>query len=104
MKVINDLIGYKNKKVVQDTDWFSFSLDSVMLPRFVTINKGTKNILDIGTGTAPIPLILSTRTNAKIKALIFFIRLFIFCILSKCIAYQRVWAIIDKSLQTVSLL
>lgn len=66
MKVINDLIGYKNKKVVQDTDWFSFSLDSVMLPRFVTINKGTKNILDIGTGTAPIPLILSARTNAKI--------------------------------------
>lgn len=66
MKVINDLIGYKNKKVVQNTDWFSFSLDSVLLPRFVTINKGTKNILDIGTGTAPIPLILSTRTNSKI--------------------------------------
>ncbi len=66
MKVINDLIGYKNKKVVQNTDWFSFSLDSVLLPRFVTINKGTKNILDIGTGTAPIPLILSTRTKSKI--------------------------------------
>lgn len=66
MKVINDLIGYKNKKVVQNTDWFSFSLDSVLLPRFVTINKKAKNILDIGTGTAPIPLILSTRTKAKI--------------------------------------
>ncbi|MBQ7137224.1 MAG: tRNA1(Val) (adenine(37)-N6)-methyltransferase [Bacilli bacterium] len=66
MKVINDLIGYKNMKVVQNPDWFSFSLDSVLLPRFVTLNKEVKNILDIGTGNAPIPLILSTRTNANI--------------------------------------
>ena len=66
MKVINDLIGYKGMQVVQNTDWFSFSLDSVLLPRFVTINKNAKNILDIGTGNAPIPLILSTRTSANI--------------------------------------
>jgi len=66
MKVINDLIGYKDMKVVQNPEWFSFSLDSVLLPRFVTINKDVKNILDIGTGNAPIPLILSTRTKAKI--------------------------------------
>ena len=66
MKVINDLIGYEGMKVVQNTEWFSFSLDSVLLPRFVTINKGTKRILDVGTGNAPIPLILSTRTNAEI--------------------------------------
>lgn len=66
MKVINDLIGYKNMKIIQNPKWFSFSLDSVLLPRFVTINKDTKNILDIGTGNAPIPLILSTRTKAKI--------------------------------------
>ena len=43
MKVINDLIGYKDKKIVQDTNWFMFSLDSVLLPRFVTINKNVKN-------------------------------------------------------------
>lgn len=66
MKVINDLIGYKDMKVVQNPEWFSFSLDSVLLPRFVTINKDVKNILDIGTGNAPIPLILSTRTKANI--------------------------------------
>ena len=66
MKVINDLIGYEGMKVVQNTKWFSFSLDSVLLPRFVTINKGVKRILDIGTGNAPIPLILSTRTKAEI--------------------------------------
>jgi len=66
MKVINDLIGYNNMKVVQNSEWFSFSLDSVLLPRFVTLNKNIKNILDIGTGNAPIPTILTTRTKANI--------------------------------------
>lgn len=66
MQVINDLLGYKNLKIYQDTDMFNFSLDSVLLPNFITINKNTKQILDIGTGNAPIPIILSTKTDAKI--------------------------------------
>ena len=65
MEVLNDLVGYK-LKIYQNTDWFLFSLDSVLLPNFVTINKGVKKILDLGTGNAPIPLILSTRTKASI--------------------------------------
>ena len=66
MKVINDLLGYKNIKIVQDNEMFNFSLDSVLLPNFVTINKNIKNIMDIGCGNAPIPLILSTKTTAAI--------------------------------------
>ena len=66
MEVTNYLLGYKNKYIVQDTQMFNFSLDSVLLPNFVTINKNIKNILDIGCGNAPIPLILSTKTNALI--------------------------------------
>ncbi len=66
MKVVNDLLNYKNMKIVQNEDYFNFSLDSVLLPNFVTIKKNTKKILDLGTGNAPIPLILTTRTNAKI--------------------------------------
>ena len=66
MKVINDLLDYSNLKIVQDDEWFNFSLDSVLLPNFVKINKIVKNILDLGTGNAPIPMILSTMTNAKI--------------------------------------
>lgn len=66
MEVINDLVGYSNLKIYQDTDMFNFSLDSVLLPNFITINKNIKKILDIGTGNAPIPLILSTKTTAKI--------------------------------------
>lgn len=63
MKVVNDLLGYDNLKIVQNPDWFSFSLDSVLLPNFVTLNKDVKNILDLGTGNAPIPMILTTLTE-----------------------------------------
>ena len=66
MKVVNYLIGYKNRKIVQDPEMFNFSLDSVLLPNFITINENIKQILDIGTGNAPIPLILSTKTKAHI--------------------------------------
>ncbi len=66
MERINDLVGYKNLKIVQNNDWFKFSLESVLLPCFVIINKNTNNILDLCTGNAPIPLVLSTKTKAKI--------------------------------------
>lgn len=66
MKQINYLLGYKDLKIYQDTEMFNFSLDSVLLPNFITISPNAKNILDIGTGNAPIPLILSTKTPAKI--------------------------------------
>lgn len=66
MKTLNYLLGYENLKIYQDDTMFRFSLDSVLLPNFITLNKGVKKILDIGTGNAPIPLILSTKTNAEI--------------------------------------
>lgn len=66
MKVINELLNYNNMKIVQDNEYFNFSLDSVLLPNFVTLNSNCKNILDLGTGNAPIPLILSTKTQARI--------------------------------------
>ncbi len=68
MKVINDLLGYNNMKIVQDTNMFSFSLDSILLPNFITIKKDVKKILDIGCGNAPIPMIFTTKTNAIIDA------------------------------------
>ena len=67
MKVLNDLLGYNNLKIYQDTEWFSFSLDSVLLPNFVSINKNVTKILDLGTGNAPIPMILSTMVGDKVK-------------------------------------
>ena len=66
MEVINDLLNYNGLKIIQDNNMFSFSLDSVLLPNFVTINQKINNILDIGCGNGPIPLILSTKTRAHI--------------------------------------
>ena len=47
MEVLNDILGYPNRKIYQNTDFFSFSLDSVMLSNFVTIRLRDKNILDL---------------------------------------------------------
>lgn len=66
MQTINYLLGYKSLSIVQDTDMFNFSLDSVLLPNFVTIRSKIDKVLDIGCGNAPIPLILSTKTKANI--------------------------------------
>lgn len=52
--------------IMQDNEMFNFSLDSVLLPNFVTLNKKIDKVIDIGCGNAPIPLILSTLTSAKI--------------------------------------
>ena len=66
MEVLNDILGYKNRKIYQDTDCFSFSLDSIMLANFVTIRLKDKKIVDLGCGNGVIPLIMSLRTNKNI--------------------------------------
>jgi len=67
-KVLNDLFDYDNLKIFQAIDGFKFSLDSILLAEYVKITSKTKNILDLCTGNASIPLILSTKTNAIIDA------------------------------------
>ena len=66
MERINSLLNINNLKIYQNDNWFKFSLESVLLPNFVTINPRCKKIMDLCTGNAPIPLILSTRTKAEI--------------------------------------
>ena len=66
---IHYLLSPEQQKIVQKKDCFSFSLDSVLLPNFVTVHLRTKEILDIGCGNAPIPLILSERTKAHITGI-----------------------------------
>ncbi len=65
MEVINDLLNYNGLKIVQNTDWFSFSIDSVLLANFVKVNNKQK-IIDFCAGNAPIPLFLSTKTKGNI--------------------------------------
>lgn len=69
MEVLNDLLDYQGLKIYQDTEMFSFSLDSVLLANFVTLNKNIKEVLDIGSGNAVIPMILSTKTDANITGI-----------------------------------
>ena len=66
MKVLNDLLWDGELKIFQDTEKFKFSIDSILLAKFVTLNKSITKIIDIGTGNAPIPLMLTKRINAKI--------------------------------------
>ena len=66
MERINDILGYKNRKIYQDDNFFSFSLDSVILANYSTIRKSDKNILDLCSGNGVVPLIMSLRTDKKI--------------------------------------
>ena len=66
MEVLNDILGYKNRKIFQDTDCFSFSLDSIMLSNFATIRLKDKKIVDLGCGNGVVPLIMSLRCDKKI--------------------------------------
>ena len=65
MKIKNRLLNL-DMIIYQDSDWFKFSLDSVLLANFVTINYRVKKIMDFATGNAPIPMLLSYRTSAQI--------------------------------------
>ena len=64
--VCNELLGRELLKIYQDTDCFNFSLDSMLLASFVKIGYKTKNICDLCSGNAPIPLYLSLRSKANI--------------------------------------
>ena len=66
MIVKNSLLNFKNKYIYQDTEYFKMSLDSLLLAKFVTINMRDKNIIDLATGNAPIPMLLTYRTKAHI--------------------------------------
>lgn len=69
VEVENYLLNNKSLKIIQRKDMFNFSLDSVLVAHFASISVKTKKIVDFGTNNAAIPLILSTRTKAKIIGL-----------------------------------
>ncbi len=62
-----DSIGFGNLKLIQDPDEFCYGVDAVILADFAAKTaKKKERILDLGTGTGIIPLILSHKTDAKI--------------------------------------
>lgn len=66
--ILNDLFDYPDMKIYQYVEGFKFSLDSILIAEYVKITSKTKKILDLCSGNASIPLILSTKTSAHIDA------------------------------------
>ena len=53
--------GYR---IIQDPDRFCFGMDAVLLSGFATAKKGDK-VLDMGTGTGIIPILMEAKTDAE---------------------------------------
>lgn len=51
-------------KIIQKTDGFCFGMDAVLLSGFANVKRGEK-VLDMGTGTGIIPILLSAKTEGK---------------------------------------
>ena len=51
-------------KIIQKTDGFCFGMDAVLLSGFAQVKPG-ETVLDLGTGTGIIPLLLSAKTEGK---------------------------------------
>jgi len=63
-EVIDDL-EYKNLKIIQNKKGFCFGIDSVLLSDFAKGLKNNAKVLDLGTGTGIISILLCGKTNLK---------------------------------------
>ncbi len=59
-----DDLQRNNLKIIQKTDGFCFGMDAVLLSGFALVKEG-EQVLDLGTGTGIIPLLLSAKTRGK---------------------------------------
>jgi tRNA1Val (adenine37-N6)-methyltransferase len=54
----------KSLSIIQNTDYFSFGIDAVLIANFVRVKKNAA-IVDLGTGCGVIPLILAAKTDLR---------------------------------------
>lgn len=59
-----DDLDIKGLKIIQNPLKFCFGIDAVMLANYATVKKGDK-VVDLGTGTGVIPIILAGKTEAS---------------------------------------
>lgn len=60
-----DDLEYKGLKIIQRQDGFCFGIDSVLLSDFAKNMKKESIVVDLGTGTGILPILLSAKTQAK---------------------------------------
>ena len=58
-----DDLEFKGLKIIQNTDGFCFGIDAVLLSDFAKEIKNNSNVLDLGTGTGILSILLSGKTN-----------------------------------------
>ena len=62
-EVIDDL-EFKGLKIIQNNQWFKYGIDSVLLSDFSKKMKKNSKVLDIGTGTGIISILLAGKTES----------------------------------------
>lgn len=60
-----DDLEFENLKIIQNTTGFCFGIDSVLLSDFAKEVKNDSKVMDIGTGTGIISILLSKKANIK---------------------------------------
>lgn len=60
-----DDLGVKGLKIFQNEDWFCFGIDAVLLANYAKNIKKDSHVLDLGTGTGIIPILLCGKTDLK---------------------------------------
>ena len=58
-----DDLEFEGLKIIQNSRWFCFGIDSVLLSDFAKNIKNNSTIVDIGTGTGIISILLSKKCN-----------------------------------------
>lgn len=59
-----DSLNRNNYHIIQNLERFCFGMDAVLLSGFVKVNAG-ENVLDMGTGTGIIPILLEAKTEGR---------------------------------------
>lgn len=68
---VKNSLGYDNNLFIyQDKEMFNYSVDTILLANLTTLNRKTKNILEIGTNNGALSIFLSQRDKGiKIDAI-----------------------------------